>query len=439
MKLYKKQEEFVTWLTTLPKPRRAYLAAEVGTGKTPMSLRAAHNIGGHRILIITLAMIRRNWVREVKTWLGRVAYPIETGRTTKLTKSAAVQRDLAYAADIQVVSYDLLKHVTPTGWDAVIVDEAHETGSSASKQHRAVRDIVQANPQAAVLFLSATPMPTKVSQLWAQYQILKPGWAGSARPKTGDAPWAFLSRYSNLERNEYGVAEGLPNLDRMPELYKRLEPMTFRITREDIAPEQPPLLVSALELPKLNDPMVDATEWVEKAQSKKLVVLPYYVDTAERIVESLRAINYNVILVNGTIPTAKRDELLQQAAAAERCVLVATQDSVGVGIRFMWCEQALVVEARHNPGQVIQLLGRFQSVGSEARPSVQILCDADSLDKAQILVKRAAAFNELYRPGVSTPAINDVFKQKDLSEDALWDMISSYKEPSSWEDINDDT
>jgi hypothetical protein len=438
MQLYTKQQEFVNWFKALPTPQRAYLAAGVGTGKTPMALRAAQALGAKRILIVTLAMIRRHWARECEKWLGEPAWPIETGISTKLTKAASIQRDLAYGARIKVVSYDLLPQIAPETYDMVIIDEAHEIGTATSKQHRTVANFVKACPYATVLLLSATPMPTKVSQLWSQYNVIKPGWAGSARPKTGEAPWAFLARYSHIIRNDYGASEGLPNLEKMPELYARLAPMTYRITREDIAPEQAPLLVSTLEVPKLHDPVVDVEEWVNSITSNKLIVLPYYVDTATRLVAQLTK-RHEVFMVHGGIPTAKRDSILQQAAASPKCILIATQDSVGVGVRFMWAEQALIVESRRNPGQVIQLLGRFQSVGSEARPKVEILCDPDSLDSAQILVKRAEAFNTLYRSGAAESVIKSVFATKPITDDDLFAMLGDYKETSNWEDDNDDT
>lgn len=425
------------------------LAYGTGVGKTPTAIVAMLTYlyrlgkrGGERILVVCPAIVRRHWVSEFERWSGRLACPIEMGRNRRTgTKAALAARDAAYEAPIQIVSYDLLPQVAAQGWDGIIFDEIHHLGDCGSHQSKTARALVHANPTAALLGLSATLIPTRLHQLWHPLHLFWPGDWGRA-PRTGSIPWQFVSRWQYIEDNGFGKFPGAAREEKLPELRSLLGQVAHRLTREDIAADLPPLDVKALELPGSGlgrsvvvagrpRPQVTAVgQWLEALPEDitHAVVLCYHRELAALIAGragEVQAGHWRIILLTGASSPASRVAALAEAEQSERVVLVATSEAIREGVRLMWAQRVLFAEWRQSPAQVLQVLGRFQSVGDVRRPSIDVLTDESLREQAGTLLQRVSDINGVLKAGSAEDKVAEVFGPAELSEQRMAELTKA--------------
>lgn len=168
MKLYPYQEEYIATL-----PKNCIMGADVGTGKTVMSLAHYKKYGlGRPLLILAPAskVKTKDWQREIERFLGEE------------------QPD-----EWWVVSYDKFAR----NWQAyasveglcVISDECHFTCNSQTKRGKAVRRVAMLSDQ--YIGLSATPLPNGWKSM-ENFAIM----FGLSRNKT-----EFVRRFMNIDRS----------------------------------------------------------------------------------------------------------------------------------------------------------------------------------------------------------------------------------------------
>lgn len=449
--------------------RRLLLAYGTGVGKTPTAIRCLVELWRQRrgepraprFLVVCPAIVRRHWQAEFLRWGGLDARPIEMGRRrTSGTKAALAARDLAYAGDIQIVSYDLCHEVDAEGWDGVVLDEVHHLSDCQSKQSRMAASLIRANPGVAVLGLSATLIPTRVEQLWHPLHLLF-GDKWGRRPKAGSIAWDFAGRYCEIERTEYGSKVGRARQAMMGELKGRLAKVCHRLTREDIADDLPPIDCRVLEVPgaqlarglqvvgssERKRPEIEhAVSWYRElpADITHSVILCYHRDVATQLsFELLQHLKPGAacVRIDGTMTTEARVKALEQCEAMPRAVLVATSESIREGVRLMWAQKVLFAEWRQSPVKVTQTIGRFQSIGDKRRPQVEVLIDESLYGPAKVLTDRMKVITAALKGSNAERTVADVFEPKDLSEERLGEltrsMLKQFKpQDPSW--IDDD-
>jgi len=446
LKLYAAQKVGVQRFVSA-KTSRMILAYGTGCGKTPTAIAAMtallskrkrrQELTNNRILVVCPAIVRRHWVHEFDRWADVDALPVEMGRQRSAgSKKALKERDAAYAADVQIVSYDLASHVDTDGWDGIIFDEIHHLSDYTSQQSRAAQRLMAANPGVPALGLSATLIPTELWQLWHPMHLLFGAREWGAPPKAGKIAWQFVGRYCNVLRNEYGCAPGSMLKSREPELRKKLSHVAHRLTREDIANDLPPIDISVLDVPgdklatglqvvgkapRIRPEVAYAVEWYKSLANdvSRAVILVYHRDIAQSIVHALDA--PHVIHIDGSMSTAQRVALLAAAeySTAKRAVLVATTESIREGVRLMWAQKVLLAEWRQSPKQVLQVLGRFNSVGDKRRPQIEVLTDESLYGASRKLLHRMAEVNSLIKSGSTESAVEDTFATDELSDDRM--------------------
>ena len=417
---------------------RMLLAYGTGCGKTPTAIRAiverdemlaylARELRpALRILVVCPAMVRRHWCREFQRWAGLEALPIEMGRhRTSGTKEAKRLRDAAYAARIQVVSYDLVGEVDADSWDYIVLDEVHHLSHPTSKQSKMIHSLLAANQRAGCLGLSATLIPTDVRQIWHPLMLLFGARKWGKPNRRGGLSWEFADEYCGIERNDYGCAPGKGREEALPKLREEVEKVAHRLTRRDILPDLPPLNVRMLDIPGQRTDLVQAAaDWGAQLGSdvRKIVILTYHRSLAKAIVQPFGSGDQDAEIVrdiDGSMPTAQRDAILRECEESASCVLVATSESLREGIRMMWAEHVLLLEWRQSPAQVLQILGRFQSVGDPRKPQLDILTDESMATEAAKLLDRIAVVNKVIAAGDAEHKVAELFQPRELTEDRL--------------------
>lgn len=446
-KLYAAQQAGVDRFLALPKPRRFILPWRTGCGKTAAALSVLKELGGPKTLIICPAVVRNHWHREIAKWVSvrgqEHSEEITVGRNRKLkSKKAIAHRERAYAAMFQIVSYDLLRDVDPTGWKYIVLDELHHIAQPRAKQSKLVAALVQANPDADILGLSATLIPTEVKQLWNPLRILFGHKEWGAPSKTGEANWKFLFKYCHIERSEYGcIARGL-NASTAPELRKRLEPITYPLSREDISKDLPPLDLKLIQPPRkkgnkeeeLREQIIDWAEQFDLDDVTHKVILVRHRALAKMIVDALHS-KHGPQYIDGTFNPTWRSNLLADCSALSRCTLVATHECLSEGVRLMWAQQVIIAEWSQSPGRMMQLLGRFNSVGHTTRPQVNILCSGETYGAARQLLDRAKDVSALIPATASELDVQKTFDEAakaDTVDPSDWGALFDSQRPDDW-------
>jgi hypothetical protein len=441
--LYPAQKTLVSRLLARPSPLAATVVGGTGCGKTGISIQTSVELKARRILVVCPAIVRYHWAAEFAKWADRVDVGIiEMGRSRKSgTKKALLARDWAYMQNVVVVSYDLVKEFSNTHWDLVIIDECHNLGDPLSKQSKLAGLLRKDNPSAHWLCLSATPIPTNAKQVWYPQYLLHGASVWGKPAPNGGVSWKFATCFLDITRNEYGTAIGGLREDRRDDLRKLMAARAEFISRTDIASDLPPLDVSPLYTSKVDAEFY--TNWLESLPEDitHACVLTYHIAEAQMVKSLVR--DRPVFYIDGTVPTGERHRILEAAAASERCVLVGTQEALSEGIRLMWVQKCLITEFRRSPGQVTQLLGRFQSVGSPLRPMVEIAFDDNSDGLAELLLERTKDINDILRAGAVPEIVAQVFQPRALDECRLTtlfgNMLGSFNEAKTgWEDDDDD-
>lgn len=182
--------------------RALLLADEPGMGKSASALVGAVAAGASRVLIVSPAVMKRTWTREIAQFVSPDAsVAVLSGR----------KADAGALTDAQfvVINYEIADAwaETLTAWapEALIVDEAHYAKNYRAKRTKAVLEIARTvrARKGAVFALTGTPIPNKPIDLYAVLDLL--GVAGAF------GGWMdFAKYYCGAYQGAYGLQFGDP-------------------------------------------------------------------------------------------------------------------------------------------------------------------------------------------------------------------------------------
>jgi len=443
------QTRAVEIFESLPEPRRYFLPWDMGAGKTLGAISIAKAYNRQKVLIIAPALIRENWRRELQThWPEAKLGVIEWGRKRKLPEDKASVRAAAYAAPVQVVSYDLLKEIDPHGWDMIIVDEFHNLRAPRSAQSKNVLKLFKANPEAWALGLSGTPIPNEAKQLWNPVDIFFPNLWGE-RTEVGSEAWSFLWKYCETEQNSHGRSFFGLKQDMRSKLEEEFSKISFRIVQKDFAEFLPPLFVEPLYFDQAPNPVKAAMDWYEsvKDESAHIGIYTHLRQTARDIVAAIRAKHKSVepFHIDGSISTPARNDILQTSAKLPSSLIVGTTHALKEGISLSFQKTALVVEWTTAVDEIVQFIARFarQDSKSQAPTRVQFVVGPNDEGRAATLRERMDSINSVIKASKTSEVAANVFIEREMTEDqfqAELDRLvqSQEKRSNLWAPTEDD-
>ena len=420
-------------------PKRLILAHATSAGKSLTAVRCAEVIGARRVLVVVPAMGRPTWIKEMQKWSAYAPHPIIHGRARSgLSKAKVAARDAAYGADVQVVSYTLLKEIDNAPRDILVFDEVHALRDPLSKQSKIVRAYLKAHPRTPALALSATPIPTEVKQLWNLLDTFWPRQFG-APAANGGISWAFQSAYCYREENEYGVRySGSKSPAALAELGARIAPFIHRVTDAEVAPYLPPLHAEPLYLDEPKEATALAVDWADMVGTDAgcRAVLVFNRETAHDIAAALGT----PYLVSGEITPEARQKILDAASADPTSILVATSESVRESVSLSFAKRALVLQWRTSPASAIQLMGRFPRQDADiSKPCyIQYAVLPGDESRAEVLTTRIQDINALMKADKKSEKLTEIFAPRVLTEERLDAMFSNMfsvvnSDPTDWE------
>lgn len=371
MKLYNYQQQYLDRL-----PASCIMAADLGTGKTLMSLAhwERHNTGHKLLIVAPAAKIRTgDWEAEAERWFG-LAMP-----------------------DITYISYESLRLMDkdtkrPRWWKFtalrnggviydVIADECHALKNPQSKQSKAIHEIKQSG--GLFVGLSGTPMPNGWID-FAGYSKLFGFVKGITEFKQRycvydtSAGFPRLVKYINtsgletqLRRTAYKLsredADELPSRRLMPvnitmdakatKLYK-----TCKIARQH--PNTGELLDNSTRLLSVlrqstTASRIDSLVSIIDDTADNIVVFYNYVSERNAILKALAKSEKNILRYDGD----QHDDLPKSDAKITNTVLVAHYKSASTGLNLQWANVTIYFSPTYSYQEFEQSLGRTHRNG----------------------------------------------------------------------------
>jgi SNF2 family DNA or RNA helicase len=218
-----------------------YLAFDMGIGKTRTFIEAAKTRGAARVLVICPASAVLVWKREIALW--------DTSATFVIVKSPG---DLKRSATYYLVSHGLMSQkngpvaealVHGAPFDMTAIDEAHAFNAADSNR---VKALYRAAPKLGDIFpLSGTPMKNHVGDL---YTLLALCWPKGLKMNRME----YEDRFCKVNHKYFGgsrpirVVEGSKNI---PQLKALIAPFMFRVKKEEVFKDMPPILWDSVPIP----------------------------------------------------------------------------------------------------------------------------------------------------------------------------------------------
>lgn len=196
-----------------------------GFGKTAQAVAATDMVFARKILVVTTASARANWLREFRMWS---AFP-RSGAAIYTTKEKVPQADVIVVGWSNVIASEIKAQLAARHWDALILDEAHKAKSLQAKATQTVYGALA--PRARQVWcLTGTPCPNAPNDLYPMLRTLFPE-ALEGRNYDG-----FLARYCVTKPRLIGgrwieVVTGGKNED---ELSEKLKPFFLRRKTEGL-------------------------------------------------------------------------------------------------------------------------------------------------------------------------------------------------------------
>lgn len=384
------------------------LADELGLGKTASSLASLGDPAMRPMLVVTLAGLPRQWIRELK-----VVYPDLTAHEIKGTTPYELRDGDGQWPDLIAMNYAKL-----AGWAAhldgkvrtVVFDEVHELRRPGSQKYRAAKLV--ASGADLVWGLSATPVMNYGGEMHAIMNILDPSalgdrqefareWCSTSHGLDQKTPVddpeslrSFLtSRGSMLRRSRSDVGIDLPPvmlIDQSVEsdegAIKRAESDVAEIARLilDSSAEHKVRWAAKGELDwKLRQatgiakaPFVAAFVKLLLESEEKIAVMAWHRSVIDILSESLAS--YGVGLYTGTeTPNAKMRTLDRFIDGDDRVLIMSLRSGAGIDGLQGVCQNVVFAEYDWSPGVHKQVIGRFHRPGQTGR-TFAYFCDSDS-------------------------------------------------------------
>jgi SWI/SNF-related matrix-associated actin-dependent regulator 1 of chromatin subfamily A len=190
----------------------AFLGDDMGLGKTLSVLSYFHALRStgstNLLLVVCPNSLTRNWAREAAQWFPDSPALVLTGKKEEKAWALRLLTSQSVEYPIVVVNYEgvRLPYVTPElerlvseRQTLLCLDESQRVKNPTSKTFKALSSIA---PKAARrVFLSGTPTPKDVTDIWAQMRLLDGG------KRFGKSYYKWLSSVAELgnEFSEYAI------------------------------------------------------------------------------------------------------------------------------------------------------------------------------------------------------------------------------------------
>jgi SNF2 family DNA or RNA helicase len=436
------QKTGVAWLATLQHyGLGSLLADDMGLGKTAEVIALLLAKGAGPTLVICPTSVVGNWRHELARFAPSLRVLVHHG------SDRALGEELSEAAgqhDVVLSTYSLLHRdeasLAGVRWDGVVLDEAQNVKNASTRAAQAARAI-GARWRVA---LTGTPVENRLADLWSIFQVINPGYLGSAeefrrefalpierasdsdaiaRLKALTAP--FILRRLKTDRS---VITDLPDKQEMKvycsltreqaTLYEAVLQDTMRQIADSEGIQRRGLVLSLLTRLKqvCNHPalllhdgsplrgrsgkLARLSEMLEEviASDERALVFTQYAEMGHLLQDYLRStLDREVLYLHGGTPMAERDRLVAefQTDAHGAPVFVLSLKAGGTGLNLTRANHVFHFDRWWNPAVENQATDRAFRIGQTRNVQVhKYVCAGTFEETLDDLIERKVALAE---------------------------------------------
>lgn len=224
------------------------ICADVGTGKTVISMTAASEVEGTRWLVLAPLMVAENtWAEEHLEWEHLQDLEVALATGTADERIAAIESD----ADFVIMNYENLEWLMEQypkprkgkpetlPFDGLIADEIDKLKSVSSNRFKSFRNRI--NIFQRRIGLTGTVMPNDLTELWGQVYMVDGG------ESFGRSFYKWREEY--FYPTDFNRYKWAPFPDTYDYILDRLSDITFRLKAKGL-PEVMPMIPAKYDLPK---------------------------------------------------------------------------------------------------------------------------------------------------------------------------------------------
>ena len=419
---------------------RAILADDMGLGKTIQGIGVAEllarEVGIKKVLIVCPASLKSQWRSEIHRFCDRDVQLI-TGRVA--------ERLPQYRSDcfFTVCNYEQvlrdIQAIETTPWDLIVLDEGQRIKNWEAKTTQVVKSL----RSRFALVLSGTPLENRLEDLYSVATFIDARRLGPA--------FRFFHRHRIVE--EDGKVIGYKNLDQLRE---NLRPVLLRRTRESVKLQVPPRtdeylritptdeqltlhnsflqivsqivrkpFISEMDLLRLRQSLLmcrlsaNSTFLVNKQKpafssklerlaelfdqlfeesDRKVLLFSEWTGMLDLIEPLLKARKLPFVRLDGSVPQARRSQLVHEFQTNPDCKLFLTTNAGSTGLNLQAANTVINVDLPWNPAILDQRIARAHRMGQSRPVQVFILITEGTLEEsllATIMNKRDLALAAL--------------------------------------------
>ena len=365
--------------------RRCILGDEMGLGKTIQAIAVCAHLaaaGEQSFLVVCPASLVVNWLAEIRLHSGIAAY-----RLHGPARDDAARQWLANGG-IAVTTFETLsrlKLLSEVRAGLVVVDEAQYIKNPAAQRSKAVAaHVARAN---RVVFLTGTPIMNRVEEFRELVRYLDPRLAETIRVADGLAgAGGFRRKVASLylRRNQKDVLTELPDLIENEDWIElgHAEELEYRRAveaRSFTAMRQATVLSThsgtSAKLDRLRQIVAESAD-----NGWKVVVFSYFLDVLDQV--RATAGPGPSFLLNGKVPVASRQRLVDEFSAVDGHAVLVSQIGVGgVGLNLPAASVVVLTDPQLTPATEEQAIRRCYRMGQTRGVRVHRLLAKDSIDQ----------------------------------------------------------
>ena len=391
---------------------RSLLSADMGLGKSAMSLWYAARNGKVPVVVVCPASVKWQWQAEVMKVLGWRASVCE-----------GMKPNHSIGSKITIINYDILG-----GWlqklkeskpKLVVIDECQYIQSGSAKRTKNV--IKLCSGVRHVVALSGTPMLNRPIELWPTLHLLRPkvfsskfsygldfcggrrgrwGWEFNGATKTEELHKLLLETCM-VRRRKVDVLTELPDKIRQvvpvdmrdADEYQRAEAdfiswlrqqdpaAAVRAKRAEAVVKAGYLLRLAAKL-KCRSVYGWVNDWLEETDEKMVIFAVH-----RKMIEALqRNIKSQSVVIDGSVGGHDRKLAVDQFQTDKKTrVLIGNVQAAGVGLNLTRASSVAFAELPWQPGAVMQAEDRCHRIGQMMSVNIYFLVAHSTVEE-----KRAA-------------------------------------------------
>lgn len=377
---------------TLCENKKYILADDLGLGKTTSAVVASLESQSKKILVICPASLKINWKREIENYSDKTISIVEGKKWED--------------ADYVIINYDILKNfhslekdvesiIRNSGFDLIIVDEAHAICNTQAQRTKLVNDIAKITDK--VWLLTGTPVTSRPINYFNLLNLVDCNVAQN---------WmAYVRRYCNGYQFRAGNRKiwnvsGASNLE---ELYERTKPFVLRRLKNDVL-DLPEKIITPvymrLRSKEYEDVMGEYYEWYDKGgesnsltmqfskiakvrqiianekvaqtielcenildQDKKVIIFCNFTDSLNAIYNHFKKV---AVKLDGSTPKGERQDAVDKFQTDDKVkVFVGNIKAAGVGLTLTAAETVIMNDLSFLPSDHSQAEDRAYRYGQK--------------------------------------------------------------------------